>query len=69
MKIQTKSSADSVTTSLSLANQRKNKQTKSQHKSHFIILQKITGPNLGGKTLKGRNNLTFKPGKRRPQSQ
>jgi len=35
-KIQTQSSADRITTSLSLANQRKNKQTKTQHKSHPI---------------------------------
>ena len=33
-KIQTQSSADRITTSLSLAHQRKNKQTKTQHKSH-----------------------------------
>ena len=36
-KIQTQSSADRITTSLSLAHQRENKQTKTQHKSHPIL--------------------------------
>ena len=35
-KIQIQSSADRITTSLSLAHQRKNKQTKTQYKSHPI---------------------------------
>jgi len=35
-KIKTQSSADKITTSLNLAHQRKNKQTKAQHKSHPI---------------------------------
>jgi len=35
-KIQTQSSADRITTPLSLDHQRNNKQTKTQHKSHPI---------------------------------
>ena len=70
MKIQTKSSEDRITTSLSLANQRKNKQTnKISAQISSYNLTEITGPNLGGQTLKGRNNSTFRPRKRRPQTQ
>ena len=32
-------------------------------------LIEITGPTLGGQKPKGRKNSTFKPGKRRPQTQ
>jgi len=35
-KIQSQSSADRIPTSLSLAPQKKNKQTKTQHKSHPV---------------------------------
>ena len=55
MKIQTKSLADRITTSLSLAHQRKNKQaskqTKTQHKSHPIqsLLKPLNQP-LGEET-------------------
>ena len=31
-------------------------------------LTQTTGPTLGGQKPKGRNNLTLKPGKRRPQT-
>ena len=80
-KIQTQSSADRITSSLSLAYQRKNKQTKTQHKSHPIRslhthththktkLTQTTGPTLGRQKPKGRKNSTLKPGKRRPQTQ
>jgi len=46
-KIQTLSSADRITTSLSLAHQRKNKQTKnSAQKSPYMKLTQTTGPTL-----------------------
>ena len=32
-------------------------------------LTQITGPTLGGQKPKDRKNTTFKPGKRRPQTQ
>ena len=32
-------------------------------------LTQTTGPTLGGKKQKGRNNSTLKPGKRKPQTQ
>ena len=68
--MQTRSSAEGFTTSLSLAHQRKNKQTKTQHKSHPIqSLQQTTGPTLEGQKPKGRKNSTLKPEKRRPQTQ
>ena len=79
-KIQTQSSADRITTSLSLAHQRKNKQTNknSAQISPYMKLTQTTGPTLGGQKPKGRKNSTFfkeriqlssKPGKRRPQTQ
>ena len=84
-KIQTQSSADRITTSLSLAHQRKNKQTnkKKQNKnsaqiSLYMKFTQTTGPTLGGQKPKGRKNSTFfkeriqlslKSGKRRPQTQ
>ena len=47
-----------------------NKQTKTQHKSHPIHkLTQTTGPTLGGQKPKGRKNSTLKSGKRRPQTQ
>ena len=79
-KIQTKSSADRSTTSLTLAHQRKNKQTNknSAQISPYMKLAQTTRPILGGEKPKGRNNSTFfkeiiqlslKPGKSRPQTQ
>jgi len=79
-KIQTKSSADRSTTSLSLAHQRKNKQTNknSAQISPYTKLTQTTGPTLEGQKPKGRKNSTFfkeriqlslKPWKRRPQTQ
>ena len=65
--MQTQSSADRITTSLSLAHQRKNKQTKTQHKSHKNSAQNSAytnhWTNLRGQKPKGRNNSTLKPGK------
>jgi len=58
------------TTSLSLAHQRKNKQTKNSAQiSPQTKLTQITGPTLGGQKPKRRKNSTLKPGKRRPQMQ
>jgi len=70
-QIQTQSSADRITTSLSLAHQRKSKQTNknSAQISPYKKLTQTTGPTLGGQKPKGRKNSTLKPGKRRPQTQ
>jgi len=79
-KIQTQSSADRITTSLSLAHQRKNKQTNknSAQISPYIKLTQTTGPTLGGQKPKGKKNSTFfkeriqlslKLGERRSQTQ
>jgi len=79
-KIETQSSADRSTTSLSLAHQGKNKQAhkNSAQISASMKLTQTTGPTLGGQKPKGRKNSTFfketiqlslKPGKRRPQTQ
>jgi len=79
-KIQTQSSAERSTTSLSLAHQQKNKQTNksSAQISPYTKLIQTTGPTLVGQKPKGRKNSTFfkeriqlslKPGKRRPQTQ
>ena len=71
-KIQNQSSADRITTSLSLAQQRKNKQTNKQKLSTNLTLYKLAqtpGPNLGGQKPKGRKNSTLKPGERRTQTQ
>ena len=55
---------------LSLADQRKNKQTKNSAQiSPYTKLTQTTGPTLGGQTAKRRKNSTLKPGKRRPQAQ
>ena len=51
-KIQTQSSADRITTSLSFAHQRKIKQTKNSAQiSPYTKLTQTTGPTLGGQTL------------------
>ena len=69
-------SADRIITSLSLAHQRKNKN--SAQISPYLKLTQTTGPILGGSKPKGKKNSTFfkeriqlslKPGKRRPQTQ
>ena len=69
--MQTKSLADRITTSPSLAHQRKNKQTNknSAQISPYTKLTQTTGPILGGKKPKGRKNSTLKPIKRRPKIQ
>ena len=78
-KIQTQSSADGSTISLSLAYQ-ENKQTNknSAQISPYMKLTQATGPILGGKKPKERKNsiffnerlqLSLKLGKRRPQTQ
>ena len=71
-KNQTQSSADRSTTSVSLAHQRKNKQTNKQNSAQILPYKKLTqttGPTLGGQKPKGRKNSNLKPGKRRPQTQ
>ena len=83
-KIQAQSSADRITTSLSLDHQRKNKQTKTQHKSHSIgsshwtnlrkaeTIRKKEFNLLQGKNstfFKERIQLSLKAEKRRPQKQ
>ena len=65
--------ADRITTSLSVAHLRENKQTNKQTKTTqiapYMKLTQTTGPALGGQKPKGRKNSTFKAGKRRPQTQ
>ena len=64
-KIQTQSSADSVTTSHSPVHQ--NKKEKNQAhllKSHTLQEAYTTGPTLLGQKPKGRNNSVSKPGER-----
>ena len=70
-KLQTQSSADRITISLSLAHQRKNKQTNknSAKISPYTKLTQTTGPTLGGQKPKGRKNSTLKPRKRRFQTE
>jgi len=70
-KIQTQSSAYRIATSLSLAHQRKNKQTNknSAQISPYTKLIQTTGPTLGGRKPKGRKNSALKPGKSRLQTQ
>ena len=58
-----------ITTSLSLAHQRKNKQKNSAQISPYRKLTQTIGPTLGGQKPKGRKNSTLEPGKRRPQTQ
>ena len=76
-KMQTQSLAERITTSLSLAHQRKNKQKLSTI-SPYMKLRQTTGPTLQRQKPKGRNNSTFlkeriqlslKPMKRRLQTQ
>ena len=75
--MQTQSSADSITTSLSLAEE-KQTNNNSAKISPYRKLTQTAGPNLGGQKPKGRKNSTFfkervqlslKPGKKRPQTQ
>ena len=70
-KTQTQLSEDRITTSLSLAHQRKNKQMNknSAQISPYIKLKQTSGPTLGEQKPKGRKNSTLKSGKRRPQTQ
>jgi len=70
-KIQTQSSADRITTSLSLAHQRKNKQIKKNlaQISPYTKLTQTTAPTIVGQKPKGRKNSTLKPGERRHQTQ
>ena len=67
-KMQTQSLADRITTSLSLAHQKKNKQQQQQQKSPQISAYtkptQPTGPPLGAQKPKGRNNLTWSLGKK-----
>ena len=57
-----------MTTSLSLAHQRNNKQTNKQQSSaqisHYTKLTQTTGPTLGGQKPKGRKKLAFKKRKK-----
>ena len=59
-KIQIQSSADRITTSLSLARQRKKKQKSSAEISPYSKLTETTRPTLGGQKPKGRKNSTMK---------
>ena len=79
--MQTQSSADRITPSLSLALRGKTDKTTDKNSaqvSPYTKLTQTTGPTLGGQKPKGRKNSTFgevriqlslKPGKRRPQTQ
>ena len=72
-KVQTRSSADRIITSLSPAHQRKNKQTNKKKTLSSISphrkLTQTTGPTMGGQKPKGRKNSTLKPGEERLQTQ
>ena len=69
-KVQTQSSADRITTSLSLAHQRQTNSTKNSAQiSPYAKLTQTTGPNLGGQKPKEGKISTLRPGKRRPQTQ
>ena len=60
-----------IATSLSLAHQRKNKQT-NKNSAQILPYIKFTQnpePTLGGKKPKGKKNSILKSGKRRPQTQ
>ena len=58
------SSPDRITTSLSLAHQGKNKQTKNSAQiSPYTKLTQTTEPTLGGQKPKGRKNSTLKAAK------
>ena len=69
IKVQIQSSTDRITTSLSLARQRKKKQKSSAEISPYSKLTETTRPTLEGQKPKGRKSSTLKPGKRRPQTQ
>ena len=56
-----------MTTSLSLAHQRKNKQTNKN--SPYTKLVLATGQTLGEQKPKERKNSTLKTGRRKPQTQ
>ena len=60
-KIQTQSSADRITTSLSLGHQIKTKQINknSAQISTYMKLTQTTGPTLGGQKPKGRKNSSL----------
>ena len=68
-KIQSQSSADRITISLSLVPRGKTSKQKLSRKTPYMKLAQTTGPNLGGHKPKGRNNSTFKHWVRRPQTQ
>ena len=78
-KIQTQSSTDRITTSLSLAHQRKNNNNKNSAQiSPYMKLIQTTGQTLGGQKPKGGKNsiffkeriqLSLKPEKWTPQTQ
>jgi len=67
-KIQTQSSAGRITTSLTLAYQRKNKQKLSKN---LTLYEAYTNhwTSLRRAEIKGRKNSTLKPGKKRSQTQ
>ena len=67
-KIQTQSSADRITNSLTLPIRGKTNKNSAQI-SPYTKLTQITGTTVGGQKPKGRNNSTLKPGKRRSQKQ
>ena len=76
--LQTKSSADRITTSSSFHHQRKNKQAKKKKRkrkkssaqiSPYMKLIQATVPTLGRQNPKGRKNSTLNPGKRISQTQ
>ena len=50
-------------------NKQTNKQKNSAQISHYTKFIETTAPILGGQKSKGRKNSTFKPEKRRPQTQ
>jgi len=70
IKIQTKSSEDRITTSLSLAHQRKKQRNKTKLSTNLTLYEAYTNhwTNFGRTETKGRKNSTLKPGKRRPQT-
>ena len=59
--MQTQSSAERISTSLSLAHQRKNKQTNknSAQISPYTKLTQMMGPTLGGQKTKGRKEFNL----------
>ena len=67
-KIQTQSSVDRITISLSLAYNKKPNKNSAQI-SPYTKLTQTTGPTLGGKKPKGRKTSALRPRKGRPQTQ